>query len=68
MPDTTATVLLVDDNEVIQMTCGRYLENEGYEVFTAEDGEQALRLLDKVKVDLVLLDVMMPGLSGFEVL
>ncbi len=50
------------------MTCGRYLESEGYEVIKAEDGDQALHLLEQVQADLVLLDVMMPGLSGFEVL
>ena len=68
LSEPTSTILLVDDNEVIQMTCGRYLENEGYEVVKAEDGDQALHLLGQVQADLVLLDVMMPGLSGFEVL
>jgi serine/threonine protein kinase len=68
MSEPTFTILLVDDNEVIQMTCGRYLEKEGYEVVKAEDGDQALGLLERVRVDLILLDVMMPGLNGFEVL
>jgi serine/threonine protein kinase len=64
----TFTIFLVDDNEVIQETCGRVLEQHGFRVVVAEDGDWALRKLDEVNPDLVLLDVMMPGLNGFEVL
>ena len=62
------TILLVDDNEVSRLTCGRFLERNGYLVVEAEDGQQALEQLERVRPNLVVLDVMMPGLSGFEVL
>ncbi len=62
------TILLVDDNEVSRLTCRRYLERNDYLVVEAEDGEKALEQLEKVRPGLVVLDVMMPGLSGFEVL
>src|SRR5260221_1440873 len=66
-PQLAATVLVVDDEpqnlEVIQ----GFLEMEGFTVVTAEDGEAALLLLADSRPDLVLLDVRMPGLDGFEV-
>jgi len=65
---STFTILLVDDNEVIQETCGRVLEQHGFRVVVADDGDWAVRKIDQVSPDLVLLDVMMPGLNGFEVL
>ncbi len=61
-------ILVVDDNEVSRLTCCRVLERQGYRVVVAEDGHAALDQLAQVRPDLVLLDVMMPGLSGFEVL
>ena len=64
----TASILLVDDNEVSRLTCCRFLEREGYRVIEAEDGLRALAILQRETPDLVVLDVMMPGLSGFEVL
>ena len=68
MPNTPFTILLVDDNEVIQAACGSHLESEGYRVLAAADGREALRKIEELAPDLVLLDVMMPGLNGFEVL
>ena len=63
------TLLLVDDNEVNRELWSFFLTHEGgYQVLTAADGIEALRLVDTLPVDLVLLDVMMPGLDGFEVL
>jgi DNA-binding response OmpR family regulator len=61
------TVLVVDDEEDITMLMRDFLEAEGYAVLTAEDGRTALDLLRSAPVDCVLLDVMMPGQSGFEV-
>ncbi|MEM6792916.1 MAG: protein kinase [Acidobacteriota bacterium] len=61
-------ILLVDDNEVQQELWVPVLEHEGYSVLSARNGEEALRLIDSELIDLVLLDVMMPGLSGFDVL
>jgi len=44
------------------------LEKEGYEIYLADSGERALEIMDKLKPDLVLLDLMLPGISGLEVL
>ncbi len=66
--DPIFTILVVDDNEVSRLTCSRVLERRGYRVVEAENGRSALERLEEMSPDLVLLDVMMPGLSGFEVL
>ncbi len=69
MTDKAAfSVLVVDDNPVTRILCSRVLDSEGYRVLLAEDGIEALRLIKEEPVDLVLLDVMMPGLSGFDAL
>ncbi len=60
-------VLIVDDEVVIRQVLHNYLASEGVEVLEAEDGRTALDLLEREAVDLVVLDVMMPGMSGFEV-
>lgn len=62
------TVLVVDDEEDIVTLMRDFLEAEGYAVATAGDGPAALAALDTAPADCVLLDVMMPGQSGFEVL
>lgn len=64
----TTTVLVVDDEEDIVNLMRDFLEAEGYEVLTASDGTIALETLGAASVDCVLLDVMMPGRSGFDVL
>lgn len=65
----TYTLLLVDDNVVNRELWSFFLSHEGgYKVLTAEDGLEALRTVGNQPVDLVLLDVMMPGIDGFEVL
>jgi diguanylate cyclase (GGDEF)-like protein/PAS domain S-box-containing protein len=63
-----ASVLVVDDEEMNRDLLGRRLELEGYVPTLAGDGREALALLDKQPFDLVLLDVMMPELSGLQVL
>ena len=63
-----ARLLVVDDNEMNRDTMSRQLERAGYEVATAEEGIKALEMIDQQKFDLVLLDVMMPGLTGIELL
>lgn len=68
MSETPFIVLVVDDNEVNRELYSRYLELEGYTVLTASDGSEALERIEESPIDLVLLDVMMPGLDGFEVL
>jgi signal transduction histidine kinase len=61
-------LLVVDDNEMNRDMLSRRLEREGYTVSLAEDGYQALDLIKANRYDLIVLDVMMPGLNGFEML
>lgn len=62
------TVLVIDDDEFQCMLLKKILEESGFAVRIATSGEQGLEILDKSKLDIVLLDVMMPGLSGIETL
>jgi len=62
-----STILIVDDEPSARETLIAMLEVTNYHLEVAKDGFQALKLLEKVKVDLILLDVMMPGMDGFEV-
>ncbi len=62
------TVLIVDDEDDIRSLMRDFLEADGYAVLAVADGEAALKTLRDQAVDCVLLDVMMPGLSGFDVL
>lgn len=65
---TSATyVLIVDDEPHIRTALRRILELEGYRVETAADGQSALDLVKNEAPDLLLLDIMMPGISGREV-
>jgi DNA-binding response OmpR family regulator len=61
-------ILVVDDDEHILKSLSQYLELEDFEVVSASNGTDALRLFDEAKPDLVVLDVMMPGMDGFQVL
>ena len=63
-----ARVLVVDDEPALRRSLSRVLQADGFDVLTAEDGAAALSLLSTARVDVVLLDVMMPGASGIEVL
>lgn len=65
-PETT--VLVVDDEQDIVDLMRDFLEVEGFTVLTANEGESALELMKTNRVDCLLLDVMMPGRSGFDVL
>ncbi|MFU1796418.1 response regulator transcription factor [Paenibacillus azoreducens] len=60
-------VLVADDEKEIRDLVKKYLERELYQVDTAVDGEEALRLFENHKYDLILLDLMMPGIDGIEV-
>jgi CheY-like chemotaxis protein len=62
------TILVADDNQQIRMLVGAALRSLGHEIVFATDGAEALEKAIAVKPDLVLLDVTMPELSGFEVL
>jgi CheY-like chemotaxis protein len=66
MPDKK-TILIVDDNEDIITTYRVVLDRMGYAVVVVKDGSEVLGVMEKVKPDLVLLDVLLPGLSGSEV-
>lgn len=59
-------ILIVDDVEQNVAVLSQVLRNSGYQVMAAFNGEQALRMVDKRLPDLILLDVMMPGIDGFE--
>lgn len=62
-----AKILIVDDHETIRTTLVRYFESNGYQTFQASDGIQALDLFKQCHPDIILLDVMMPKLDGYEV-
>ena len=66
MPDS-ATILLVDDEEAVQKLLTYPLEHEGFRVLQARDGEEALLRFAGERVDLVVLDLMLPKLDGLEV-
>ena len=57
-------ILVVDDEKLLVKGMKFNLENEGYEVVTAYDGASAVELAKKGDIDLIVMDVMMPGLSG----
>jgi two-component system sensor histidine kinase/response regulator len=61
------TILIVDDNKKNLQVLGNVLHEEGYKIAVAEDGYQAVKLAEKIVPGLILLDVMMPGIDGFEV-
>ena len=63
----TKKVLIADDEQNIVISLEFLLRREGFEVFVASDGEEALGKLRAEKPDLVLLDVMMPKMNGFDV-
>jgi len=64
---TTHTVLVADDEPNIVISLEFLMKREGYRVLVARDGNEALETARREKPDLVLLDVMMPGKTGFEV-
>ena len=61
-------ILLVEDEEIMIDLLQRKLTKEGYEVSVARDGEEGLKLMREVKPALILLDIVMPKMGGFEVM
>ena len=59
-------VLIVDDSKTELFVLSDILGKRGYQVRTAENGEEALRRLEEAKPDLILMDVVMPGLNGYQ--
>ncbi len=68
MNETKISVLCIDDEEMIRWTIGDYLEDSGYQVFKAENGRVGLEAFREQKPDIILVDLMMPEVDGFEVL
>ena len=66
MNERSYSVMVVDDNEMNRDMLSRRLERTGYNVLVASNGKEALDLLAIESVDLVLLDIMMPEMDGFE--
>lgn len=64
----TVSVLVVDDEATIRKLIHSYLRNEGWDVFTAANGSEAVELTRSRQPDLVVLDVLMPGIDGIEAL
>lgn len=67
MSDTPAILLIVDDEEHVRKLLEVLLQNQGYQTLTASSGEEALALVAQQPPDLILLDIMMPGMDGYEV-
>ena len=67
MAEERKRVLVVDDENSVLDLLSRTLEGAGYEVFTATDGQAALRVVEEVCPGLVVLDIMLPVIDGFEV-
>jgi chemosensory pili system protein ChpA (sensor histidine kinase/response regulator) len=65
--DKTRTVMVVDDSVTVRKVTTRFLEREGYNVITAKDGVEALQILQDHIPDVMLLDIEMPRMDGFEV-
>jgi DNA-binding response OmpR family regulator len=61
-------IMVVDDDQEMLKLLNRTLELEGFDAIVAADGDSALTLLEKIEPDLVILDIVMPGLDGFQTL
>lgn len=68
MKQECANILVVDDNRMNRLKLSKNLEKNGHTVSVAEDGHEALKILGAQSFDLVLLDLVMPGIDGFQVL
>ena len=68
MATTGKRILLVEDDRFLRRACEASLRQRGFTVVTAGDGEEALRLVKDERPDLILLDMLMPKLSGIDVL
>jgi two-component system alkaline phosphatase synthesis response regulator PhoP len=65
-PKEEIKILLVDDDEGLLKLVGLTLRNEGYQVYTALNGQKALQIILKQEINLIILDIMMPGINGWE--
>ncbi len=67
MPNKTLKILVVEDEPSLIFTLRDTLESEGYAVIVSEDGEQAVELVQEHNPDLMILDIMLPGKSGYDI-
>ncbi|MFN2443598.1 MAG: response regulator [Thermoanaerobaculia bacterium] len=67
MPDSLRKVLICEDDETIRLMMTRALQRAGYEVESVPNGREAIAKLDSDRFDLIVLDLMMPDVDGFEV-
>lgn len=65
---TKNNIMIVEDDQFLLHMINVKLEKEGYNTYTAENGEEAMKILSKVTPDLMILDLVMPKMNGFEVL
>ncbi|RYE27744.1 MAG: response regulator, partial [Sphingobacteriales bacterium] len=65
--DQRHLIMIVDDSVTVRKVTSRLLERQGYDVVTAKDGVDAIEQLETIKPDLMLLDIEMPRMDGFEV-
>ena len=68
MKPLTKQILLVEDDRFLRRACAAGLRQRGWTVLTAVDGEEALRMIQSERIDLVLLDMLMPKLHGLDVM
>lgn len=62
------SILVVEDNKNLRILMSDRLEMEGYTIFQAENGKKALEVLDEYKIDLMISDIMMPSMDGYELI
>ncbi|MFE4713599.1 response regulator transcription factor [Paenibacillus sp. NPDC056722] len=60
------SILIVDDEQPIVDVCKLYLQNDGYRVYTASNGEEAMHVVHNHAIDFIIIDVMMPKMNGYE--
>ena len=64
--DFLARVMVIDDSKTIRMTAETILKKEGYEVFTATNGFEAMSVITDTRPDIIFVDIMMPRLDGYQ--
>ncbi len=66
--DLKLNILVVDDEDLIRKALSRFFSAQGHQVFSAENGVKALEFIAKEKIDIIILDLLMPEKNGFDVL
>lgn len=61
-------ILVVDDDTTVRKICGGLLKRKGYKVLLSSGGEESLKILKESSIDIIILDLVMPGVTGLEVL